>query len=102
MRTVVAVDHHFDEVTLAEINELRQARLTLARNQLASSAATVNELIKRGLLPEGDRKAYELELKYELQLKIADLEDRAAAANIVHFDEIELYVNVVDGVKMTN
>ncbi len=102
MKTVVAIDHQFDETTLAEIEHLRQTRLTLARRQLAASAATVDELIKRGLLPDGDRKAYQLELQYELKLKIADLEQRAAAAHVVHFDEIELYVNVVDGVQSAN
>ncbi len=98
MKTVVAVDHHFDETTLAEIDHLREARLKLARKQLAASADTVNELIKRGLIPEGDRKAYQLEVQHELKLKIAELEQRSQAAHIVHFDEIELYVNVVEGV----
>ncbi len=96
--TLVAVEHDFDAATLSEFAELRSTRLSLAVQQFFKAEDTVSELIRRGLLPEGDRLEYVTELRSTLVEKINDLKKRETQSHLIHYDEIELYLDAMKNV----
>ena len=85
----------FDEETMKSMQDLRTMRLSIAKTQFANIRQTVDELIKRGLLEEGDRKSYAESLKATLKDKITALEVRSRAHDTIYSDEIEIYLELL-------
>ena len=85
----------FDEETLKSMQDLRIMRLKIAKQQLANVAKTVEEMIARGLLEDGNRKTDTDELRLALKDKVAALEVRQRASDTVYSDEIEIYLELL-------
>lgn len=84
-----------DEDTVDTIQTLRNIRLGLAHQMLASIPSTVDELVKRGLILESDRQTHMKSLRQELRLKIANLEKRTPDSASIYSDELELYLDLI-------
>lgn len=84
-----------DEDTVDTIQTLRNVRLRLAHQMLSSIPSTVDELVKRGLIDEGDRHKHTKSLREELRLKIANLEKREPDSDSIYSDELELYLDLI-------
>lgn len=91
----VVFDCQLDPETLQSIQDLRKIRLEVASKQLQSVPKTIHEMISKGLLPEGDRQKYALELEKELQQKITMLKFRLNDRKTIFADEIELYLELM-------
>ena len=92
-KAALAVDFDADHQMIEDIEEIRKWRLLLAQKQLLNAESTVNELISRGLIEDGDRSAYVLELKQELADKIIRLQGLSEGGRTLHLEEVELYLH---------
>lgn len=90
------IEANLDKQTLEELSILRDVRLDLVKKQLLEAEATIEELIRRDLIPAADKAEYLDELKQELLQKIDRLSQRTdISSNMIHFDELELYVDLL-------
>ncbi len=85
-------EHGFDEETLAELRELRQLRLHLAREQLARFPDTLADMVRRGLIAPENIEADAQELRAELEMRVETMAVRMHDDAGVYFDEIEFYL----------
>lgn len=84
-----------DELTVDTIQTLRDVRLQVAREMLRVVPDTVDEMVKRGLIDNGDRGAQIKNLTKELRDKINSLEKRQPEEDSIYSDELELYLNLI-------
>jgi len=93
--TSLIIEHDFDEATVGELNTLRDIRLGIVEKQMQSPEATVDEMIKRGIVPAKERAAFVASLKSELEKKRTLLRERADKDKTFYFDEIELFSRLI-------
>ena len=92
----VVFEHGFDQGMLEQIDTLRTIRLNLTENMLRNLDATAAELKMRGIF-DVTTAAEQDELKRELQDRIATLRERIARPDVIHADEIGLYIDLLNG-----
>jgi uncharacterized protein YpbB len=96
------IEANLDAQTLEELKTLREIRLGLVKKQLAEAEETIEELVRRELIPADEKLEYLDELKEELAAKITLLSGRAGkSSNMIHFDELELYVDLLSDHEQT-
>ncbi len=95
--TVVVFKCPIDDATLTSINELRQLRLEVLRRQILEIDLVVERLLSEGAFQEDEKEPYRVVILEDLTSKCDELEERIQIPETVYFDEIELYLDVLNG-----
>jgi hypothetical protein len=90
------LEYEFDSQTISEFKTLQHLRLVLAQKQLEEVEFTIDELIKRNLLPKDcDRSKYISDLTIELQNKINSITDEMNKDDsAISSDDLKLYAKL--------
>src|SRR5688572_26774724 len=93
---VVVFKCPIDEVTLSSINELRHLRLEVLKKQIKDIDKVVATLVNEGAFLEEEKEPYRDVILRDLTDKCYELEERMQVRETVYFDEIELYLDVLN------
>lgn len=93
---VVVFKCPIDDETLTSINELRHLRLEVLRRQIQEIDHVVERLLDEGAFQEDEREPYRVVILRDLSDKCDELEERIQVPETVYFDEIELYLDVLN------
>jgi hypothetical protein len=93
---VVVFECPIDEATLSSIQELRHLRLEVLRRQIQDIDRVLETLMIQGALAEDEREPYRDVVLQELENKCLELETRIDLPETVYFDELELYLDVLN------
>lgn len=94
--TVVVFKCPIDDSTLSSINELRLLRLEVLRRQIVEIDQVVARLVDEGALQDEEKEPYRDVILEDLNSKCNELEERIQIPETVYFDEIELYLDVIN------
>ena len=85
------IDEKFSDI----LEDLREARLQVARDQLHNIEDTVDELISRKIGKKSQRNKLIRAVSSALVEKILFLENRGRSENAVYHDELALYLEMI-------
>lgn len=93
---VVVFKCPIDDATLSSINELRHLRLEVLRRQIQDIDHVVDRLLDEGAFHEEEKEPYRSVILQDLAAKCDELEERIQLPETIYFDEIELYLDVLN------
>ncbi len=93
---VVVFECPLDEETLQIIRELRELRLEVLRKQVQDIDKVMDRLTVQGTLAEEERDVYRELIRSDLSDQCSLLESRLKSTDTVYFDELELYIEIMN------
>ena len=87
----------FAPETLSAIGELRELRRGVLKQQMEEIGQTLQSLAEMGAVKPEERLSYQKTILGELRFKLAELEERLKEPDVIHSDELELYLELLAG-----
>ena len=91
----VVFDCDFDEKTFEAIQELRIVRKSVLSQQIGDINQTLSSLVQMGAISSSERQTHQHLVLDELREKLSLVEERLLTPNVIHSDELELYLNLL-------
>lgn len=96
LMAVVVFECPLDDETLHTIRELRELRLEVLRRQVSDIDSVMDRLKLQGALLENEKDAYREVILSDLSDQCRLLESRLKLTETVYFDELELYIEIMN------